>query len=282
MKRTESFALSIPSAHLDAYRFLADELVRLDGSFVHRLFSALTHVRFRGTEYPTAFSAWRERVPQLEKWDELTTEHKRQLLQASLDYGLYLHNSHLFYFLGRVLRNGRPFPDGTDRFLSTFSSQTKIDAVAPLRGSFYLFGDVERKTVVVSDLANWFELLGLSFQFVIYGGETPDVPPESAHLHFRPTAPWQTALLQPAPATTTFMTRETRVETAGQFQDLLARTDSNFVLISPEGATLDYTTWRATLTRLWYDWSAAKSPQHGAGVSLSPAQARSRPEAATS
>ena len=284
MRRTESFAQSIPSAHLDAYRFLAEELVRLHGSFVHRLFSALTRARYRGTALPRAFSVWRKRAQHLEKWDELSTEHKRQLLQASLEYGLYLQNSHLFYLLGRVLRNGRLFPDGTDRLLSTFNSQTKIDAVAPFRGSFYLVGDIDQKAVVVSDLANWFELLGLSFQFVTYSARKPDLKAESPHLHFRTIAPWQTALLQSAPATTTFTTSGIRVEAAerrGLSQDLLERTRSDFVLISPEGATLDYTAWRAKLTRLWYDWSAARSAQHVARVGMSREQARSRPEAAT-
>jgi hypothetical protein len=137
----------------------------------------------------------------------------------------------------------------------------------------------------VSDLANWFELLGLSFQFVTYSSHKPDLKAESPHLHFRTIAPWQTALLQSAPATITLMTPGTRLEAAERrvlSQDLLERTRSDFVLISPEGATLDYTTWRAKLTRLWYDWSAARSSQQLARVSLSGEQARSRPEAATS
>jgi hypothetical protein len=286
MRRTESFAQSIPSAHLDAYRFLAEELVRLHGSLVHRLFSALTRARYRGTELPRAFSLWRKRAPYLEKWDELPTEHKRQLLQASLEYGLYLQNSHLFYLLGRVLRNGRLFPDGTDRLLSTFNSHTKIDAVAPFRGSFYLLGETDQKAMVVSDLANWFELLGLSFQFITYSSQKSDLKAESPHLHFRTIAPWQAALLRSAPATVTFMTSGTRVEAAerrGLSQDLLERTRSDFVLIWPDGATLDYTTWRAKLTRLWYGWSAERSSQRLARVSLSRELARSpEPEAMTS
>jgi hypothetical protein len=284
MKRTESFAQSIPAAQLDAYRFLAEELVRLHGSFVHRLFSALTRARYRGTELPRAFSLWREHVQHLEKWDKLSTGEKRQLVQASLEYGLYLQNSHLFYLLGRVVRNGRLFPDETDRLLSAFNSETSINAVALFRGSFYLFGDIDQKAIVVSDLADWFELLGLSFRFVTYSSQKPDLKAESPRLNFRTIAPWQTALLQSAPATTTFITRGTRVEAAerrGLSQDLLERARSDFVLISREGATLDYTTLRARLTRLWYDWHAARSSQQLARVSVSREQARG-PEAATS
>jgi hypothetical protein len=264
MRRTETFAQSIPSAHLDAYRFLAEELVRLHGSFLHRLFSALTRARYRGTDLPRAFSEWRKRASYLENWDLLSTEHKRQLLQASLEYGLYLQNSHLFYFLGRVLQNGRFFPADTDRLLSTFSSQTRVEATGPLRGSFFLFGDIEQKTLVVSDLAAWFDLLSLSFRFVVYVAEKPALAIDSTHLHLRTMALWQAALVEQAPATTTLTTPEMNAEAAlrrDPSRELMERTRSDFVLVSPEGATLDYVAWRATLTRLWYDWSATKRSQ---------------------
>jgi hypothetical protein len=135
----------------------------------------------------------------------------------------------------------------------------------------------------VRDLANWFELLSLSFQFVAYAAEKPASTTDSPYLSFRTIAPWQTELLQPTPATNTFTTSGRRAGAVERRvpQQLMERTRSDFVLISPEGATLDYVTWRATLTRLWYDWSATKPSQLLPESDLSSEQEQPRGSEAT-